>query len=296
MNKPKIIVILGQTASGKSSLAVDMAKKFGGEVVSADSRQVYKSLDIGTGKIMRPQMKGVSHHLLDVVTPRKRFTVENYKRKADRVIEEIIERGRLPILCGGTGFYIQAVVDGIEAPPVKPDESLRKRLSTKSALGLFSILKKLDPRRAEEIGQSNKVRLIRAIEIARTLGKVPEIRSKPKYDVLQIGIKTDDEELKKKIKKRLLARLKQGMIEEAERLHKKGLPWKRMRELGLEYSYLALLLTGKISREDFIERLNSAIWHYARRQKTWFKRDNRIKWFSIKEKDGIEREINKFLK
>ncbi len=276
--KPKILVILGPTASGKSALAVEMARKLGGEVISADSRQVYKGLNIGTGKITKREMKGVPHHLLDIVDPKKQFSVMEFKTLAEKAIEDILSRGKLPIICGGTGFYIQAIVDGTVLPEVAPNIRLRSVLEKKTAVELFTILKKLDSKRAKEIDRNNPRRLVRAIEIARALGKNPIIKSEPKYKPIQIGIKLSDKELKKRIEKRLISRMKQGMIEEAEKLHKNGLSWKRMQALGLEYRYLAKFCQDKISHPELISELKTEIWHYAKRQMTWFKRDKRIKW------------------
>ena len=179
--KPKIIVVLGQTVTGKSDLAVKVAKKINGEIISADSRQVYKGLDIGTGKITQKEMKGVPHHLLDVANPKRRFTVAQYQKLTISAIAEIVRRDKTPIICGGTGFYIDAITKGVVFPEVPPNLKLRKQLNTKSAIALFEVLKKLDPVRAKNIDPKNKVRLIRAIEIAKSLGKVPKIKeTKPK--------------------------------------------------------------------------------------------------------------------
>lgn len=297
MGNKKIIVILGPTATGKSDLAVFLAKKFDGEVISADSRQVYKGLDIGTGKITKKEMAGIPHHLLDVTNPKRVFTVSEYKKLAENALEKIWKRGGLPIICGGTGFYIQALVDGIILPEVPPNKKLRKKLEKKSAAELFAILKKLDPRRAKEIDAKNPRRLIRAIEIAKYLGKVPNLAIRPPSDtgILQIGIDLPDRILKERIIKRLNARIKQGMIIEAKRLRRKGLSWKRMGALGLEYSYLAQYLQRKITKEQMITELERAIWQYAKRQRTWFKRDTRIMWFQPQHMKRVERLVRKFL-
>jgi len=282
MQKLKVIVILGQTSTGKSDLAVKIAKKVNGEVISADSRQVYKGLDLGTGKITRREMQGVPHHLLDVASPKKRFSVAEYKKLADQKIKEIIARGKIPIICGGTGLYIDAVVNGIIFPEVPPNDKLRKQLTQKSAIALFQVLKKLDKNRAKNIDPKNKVRLIRAIEIAKFLGKVPKITEvKPLYDFIKIGLYLPVDILKEKISIRLFARIRAGMITEAKNLHKNGLSWKRMEELGLEYRQLALYLQKKISKQKMIEKLNSEIYKYAKRQMTWFKKDKEIKWFDV---------------
>ena len=276
----KVIVILGQTATGKSDLAVKIAQKVNGEIISADSRQVYKGLDIGTGKITKKEMKGVPHHLLDVVNPKKRFSVQEYQTSTNLAIRDIVAKGRIPILCGGTGFYIDAVTKGMILPEVPPNKKLRKNLETKSVEMLFTILKKLDKARAKSIDAKNKVRLIRAIEIATVLGKVPKIQEiKPKYNFIKIGLYLPSDKLQEKIKNRLIKRTKSGMLNEAQKLRKIGLPFKRMEELGLEYRYMALHLQGKISKQQMIENLNTEIYQYAKRQMTWFKRDKKIKWF-----------------
>jgi tRNA dimethylallyltransferase len=277
---PKIIVVLGPTASGKSDLAVKLAKKFKGEVVSADSRQVYKGLDIGAGKITEKEMKGVPHHMLDVVSPKKIFTIQDFKIKADKAIKDILKRGKVPILCGGTGFYIQSIVDNLILPEVPPNKKLRKELESKTIQQLFSILVTLDKNRALTIDPSNPARLMRAIEIATALGNVPKIVSKPQYQTLQIGLTLPDELLKTKIHKRLHKRFKQGMVAEVEALHTQGISWKRLEFLGLEYKYIALFLQKKITYAEMVTELEHATWHYAKRQKTWFKRDNRIEWYN----------------
>jgi len=295
--KPKVVVIVGQTATGKSDLGVRLARDFNGEIISADSRQVYKGLNIGTGKITTKAMRGIPHHLLNVANPKKQFTVAQYKKLAEKKIEEILKRGKIPIVVGGTGFYIDALLGDMSIPTVPPNYTLRKKLEKKSTEQLFEQLKKVDPARAKAIEQKNKRRLIRAIEIATSLGNVPKEKKRgQQYDVLKIGIAMSDEKLKEKIKTRLLMRIRYGMIAEAKKLHKKGLPWRRMEELGLEYRFLARYLQEKITKEEMLKQLNTAIWQYARRQKTWFKRDKTIQWFSQKDFQKIARTTKKFLK
>jgi tRNA dimethylallyltransferase len=311
-SKPKIIVILGPTATGKSDLAVQVAQKFKGEVISADSRQVYKGLNIGSGKITKKEMRGVPHHLLDVVNPKKVFSVADWQALAKKKIEEIISRGHTPIICGGTGFYIQSIVDDLVLPEVPANNTLRKKLENKSTEELFQMLKKLDPKRAKNIDAQNPVRLVRAIEIATELGYVPKIKKeKPKYDFIQIGLTASPEVLKERIHKRLLARIKKGMVAEAKKLHGEGLSYKRMRKLGLEYGRLADLLAktapavrptqtksgfreNKITKKEFVEKLDTEIYQYTRRQIAWFKRDKNIKWFDVSEKN-ILKEVLEFL-
>lgn len=300
--KPKVIVILGATSTGKSDLAVLLATtifKKKAEIISADSRQVYKGLDLGTGKITKKEMRGIPHHLLDVVNPKKTFTVTEFKKLADKKIKQILVRGNVPILCGGTGFYIDTVVNNVVFPEVPPNEELRKKLEQKNKEELFEILEKLDQQRAKDIKDknelNNKVRLIRAIEIATSLGNVPKItEGNPMYDFIKIGLSLDDTHLKEKIKNRLLLRIKKGMLKEAEHLHQRGLSWKRMQELGLEYRYMALYLEKKISKTEMIEQLTNEINHYAKRQKTWFKRDPKTIWFNPNEIQKIEKFILSF--
>ena len=336
--KPKILVIVGPTASGKSDLAVRLAKKFNGEVVSADSRQVYKGLNIGTGKITKNEMKGVRHHLLNVADPKKRFTVIDYKKLADEAIYNIAKRGKLPIICGGTGFYIDAVVDDRDFPAAKVDKKLRAKLATKSSGQLLAMLVKLDPTRAKTLAASNSERqnsrrLIRAIEVAMSAQPTDEIKKyegrtitiqsvewptsgsstniircakRPpcsNYDAIWIGIKVPPIALRARIRKRLVKRLKGGMLTEAKLLHKPrtrdnpngGLSWKRMEDLGLEYRYEAEYLQGKSTREQFIEVLSNKIWQYARRQMTWFRRNGKIKWFTRDQNLKIEKKVRRIL-
>lgn len=269
---PKIIVVCGPTATGKSDKAVLLALENNGEVISADSRQVYKSLDIGSGKITKEEMRDVPHYMLDVASPLRTYSVAQFQKKANLHIKDILKRGKTPIICGGTGFYIDALIYGTAFPQIKADWKLRKALSKKTPEELFAILKKNDPRRAKEIDAKNKVRLIRALEIVTTLGKVPKISKKTQYNVEWVYLDFPDNILKERIHTRLLKRIKQGMVYEAERLHAQGLSFTRMEQLGLEYKYLALLLQKKISKKVFLEQLESAIWHYVKRQRTWFKK------------------------
>lgn len=292
--KQKLIVVLGPTATGKSDLAVKIAREFNGEVISADSRQVYKGLDVGSGKITKREMKNVSHHLLDVASPKRTFTVAQFKKKADEAIKKISKKNKVPILCGGTGFYIDAVVDNLQFPKVLADTKLRKQLEKKDLVELGKILKKLDKNRYNEIDKKNKVRLIRAIEVTKALGKVPKIKKSPKYDVLFIGLNPSDKVLKDRIYKRIIKRLK-GMKTEARRLRKEGLSIRRMKQLGLEYRYLAMFLEKEIDEREFIETLNTKIWQFARRQRTWFKRNKNIYWSTKTDYKNISRKVKDFL-
>lgn len=273
----RVIVILGQTATGKSNLAVKIAKKINGEIISADSRQVYKDLDIGTGKITKREMAGVPHHLLSVANPKYKFTVAEYKRLVEEKIKEIISRDKTPIICGGTGFYIDAITEGIVFPEVPPNNKLRKLLYSKSAVALFEYLEKLDPGRAKNIDPKNKVRVIRAIEIAKALGKVPKIKKiKPKYKFIKIGLYLPEDLLKKKIEKRVKKMFKDGLLKEIKKLKKSGVSNKRLQEFGFEYF-------KPTPEKVILETLK-----YAKRQMTWFKRDKKIKWFNASKKINID--------
>ena len=298
--KDKIVVVLGQTSTGKSDFAVEIAKQVEGEVISADSRQVYKGMDLGTGKITKKEMKGVPHYLLDIYSPSKIFTVNNFQKLAFEKIEEILAKGKVPVICGGTGFYMDAVIDGNIFPDVPPNKKLRNELSKKSAQELLKILIKLDKNRAKNIDTNNPVRLIRAIEIAKALGKVPKIKKEEsKYNFLKVGLDLPPEILKERIKVRLLARMKKGMIKEVEDLHKSGTSWKRLNNLGLEYRYVALFLQKKLNKTEMIEKLYTDIWHFAKRQKTWFKKDESTIWIDPRkntEKTKALKEIKRFLK
>lgn len=290
--KDKIIVILGPTSVGKSNFAVKIAKKFNGEVVSADSRQIYKELDIGTGKIAEGEMKGINHHLLSIASPRRTFTVAQYKKLAEKTIRNILNRKKIPIIVGGAGFYIQAIIDNISIPQVKPDASLRKKLGKKTTEELFNILKKADPRRAKEIDRNNSRRLIRAIEITKALGKVPELTSKPNfnYQFLQIGLKVNKDKLKQLIEKRIKKMIQSGLLKETEKIREFGLSWKKINELGFEYKYPAEVLKGKINKDEMLGKMLAENYQYAKRQMTWFKRDARIRWFSTQTNELKEAE------
>lgn len=298
--KQKIIVVLGPTATGKSDLAVYLAKEFNGEVISADSRQVYKGLNIGSGKITKKEMCGVKHYLLDVVKPQTIFSAESFRKKARKAVEEIAEKGKVPIVAGGTAFYIDTLVKDSLIPEVKPDKKLRRKLEKKSLKELQSMLYHLDRRRYMEIDKDNPVRLVRGIEIARALGKVPKTEYKPSsrtssiYDVLYVGIDWDDKVLKKRIYDRLVKRMG-GIVREVKRLHKEGLSWKRMDALGLEYRYIPQYVRGEIGKEEVIEVLSSKIWQFAKRQRRWFKRNAKVKWFKPTEKGKIKKVVRDFL-
>ncbi len=297
--KPLVIAVVGPTASGKSDLAVRLAKEFNGEVISADSRQVYKGLNIGSGKIRKKEMKGIPHYLLDAASPKKTFTVAQYQKLGEKKIKDILKRGKLPVICGGSGFYIDALIYSLKLPEIPPQKELRKKLEKESTESLFKKLEKLDSRRAKNIDPHNKRRLIRALEIVLTTKKPVPLSTTihrsmhPNYDLLKIGIKKEPEELKKMIHKRLIKRLKQGMVKEVKNLHRGGLSWKRLDDLGLEYRYVSRYLRGIISKKEMAELIEKESWQYAKRQMTWFKRDKNIIW--IKNSKEAKNLVKKFL-
>lgn len=288
--KNKLIVILGPTASGKTDLSIKLAEKFDGEVVSADSRQIYKGLDIGSGKVTKKEMAGIPHHLLSIANPKSRFSVSQYQKLALKAIKNIQKRNKIPLLVGGTGFYIQSVVDGIAIPEIKPDWNLRKKLEKLTNEELFRKLKKLDSKRAESIDRQNSRRLIRALEIVITTKKpVSELVTNRQFDTLEIGVTKSQDELKKLIHKRLIKRLgNDAMINEVKKLKRSGLSWKRLEEFGMEYRFVAQYLQDKTSYQEMIEKIQKESEHYAKRQMTWFsahggsasggKRDKKIIW------------------
>jgi tRNA dimethylallyltransferase len=281
---PNVVVIAGPTASGKSDLAITMARTFNGEIISADSRQVYRGMDKGTGKITRRERKLVRHWLIDVASPRHRYTVAHFKRDAQKAIRTITNRGKLPIICGGTGFWIDTLIYDRAIPNVKPDPKLRSSLQKLSPEELFSRLQRLDPARAKSIDRQNPVRLIRALEIVMgtglpvppgASGKGQEVSP---YTILYLTLNPSPSTLRTRIEKRLDARLKAGMVAEVQRLHAEGLSWKRLESFGLEYRWVAQYLQGTITRSAMREGLLRDIIRYSKRQLTWWRSNKNVTW------------------
>ncbi len=268
-----VIVVAGATASGKSDFAVELALKMNGEVISADSRQVYKGLDIGTGKITEEEMKGVPHHMLSVYEVGQEVSVARFARDANPIIDDIFSRGKTPIICGGTGQYIDALIFNSVLPKVAPNEKLRKELETKTTASLFEELTTLDPERAKNIDSHNRVRLIRALEIVATTGKVPTL-STPKllYDTTIYLLKPARDVLRVRITKRLEKRLALGMLDEVKHIMSKSFQSKDMKKFGLEYVTLGRHLEGMLSEEEMKEELITKSMQYAKRQETWNKK------------------------
>lgn len=279
--KPPLVVLVGPTASGKSALAVELALRFGGEVVSADSRQVYTGLTIGSGKIASKETRGVLHHCLDIASPRRTFTVAQYKEKAQAAIADIHAQGRLPFLVGGSPFYVYAVVDDMQLPHVPPNTPLRDKLAKQSTPSLFRLLEAKDPERAATIEPAHKRRLIRALEIIEATGKpVPKLTKHTPYTLVMLGVRRTPTKLALRIHARLQNRLRSGMLAEVRRLHAQGLSWKRLEGFGLEYRYVALFLQKKLSRTEMEAQLEQAILGFVKTQMRWFRKDPRIHWIS----------------
>jgi tRNA dimethylallyltransferase len=276
----KLVVVLGTNASGKSELGIRLANHFGGEVVSADSRQVYRGLDLGAGKITPAQAGTVRHHLIDVADLSEYFTLAQYQRAAYSAIDSIAGAGQLPLLVGGTGLYISAIVEGYELVDVPPNNTLREELECLSLAQLVERLKRCDPEAASRIDQCNPRRLIRAIEVA-SAGRAHSAarKSSPRYHCLQLGLTWPLETLQERIEKRLRERLANGMVDEVAGLRSRGVPDIRLEKLGLEYRYISRYLRGELGTLDAMRlQLGTAIRQFAKGQVTWFKRDKRIIW------------------
>lgn len=289
MDQPqKTIVIVGPTAAGKSDLAILLARRYSGEIISADSRQVYRGMNIGSGKVTKREQKLAKHWLLDVASPKRTYNVTHFVRDAKKALLDIRKRDKTPLICGGTGFWVQALIEDQSFPAVKPDVKLRAKLSKKSAAELFMMLTEEDPARASTIDRNNKIRLIRALEIVAVLGAVP--RSRPidygsqTTGYLIIALNPDKEVLKKNIETRLEKRLKQKMIHEVETLRADGVSWKKLESFGLEYKYIALFLQKKITDEMMRANILQESLRYAKRQLTWLRRFEKmgacIHWIS----------------
>lgn len=292
--KKNLLVIIGPTAVGKSDLAVLLAKKYNGEVISADSRQVYCGLDLGTGKVVRDEKQkdeflseGVVHHMIDIVPVSEQYNISDFQKQTNKKIKEIWNKNKLPILCGGSPLYVISVLEGWIFPKTKPNVDLRNDLESKTVEELFVMLKNLDLLRAKTIEKGNKRRLIRALEIVMQDSEVKPLLKKPiNANVVILGIKKDREEIRELIWKRLERRIKEGMIEEVENLKKNGVTSKRLYDLGLEYRYVDMYLEGKLTLAEMKEQLHIKICQFAKRQMTWFKKFENVLWLdNIKDVD-----------
>ena len=267
----QILCIAGPTASGKSSRAVEEAQKRNGEVISVDSRQVYRGLDIGTEKITAEEMRGVPHHLIDIRDPSERYSAGDFVTDATRLIGEITARGKLPILAGGTHFYFNALLGGL---PMGVDENpaLRAELEKLSTEELYARVRAQDARRAAELDPQNRRRLIRALEIIEAKGTVPEpVRAAPRYAAEWILIDLSREELRERIDARLAGALKRGLVDEVRRV-RESVGDARLNELGLEYKVVGEYLRGERTEDSILPALSAKLWQYARRQKAWLRK------------------------
>ena len=277
--KPKLVVVAGTTASGKSDLGVELARRFNGEVVSADSRQVFRGLDLGSGKITPEETQGVPHHLIDICNPGDFFSVHDFQRMAYPAIDDIIARGKTPFLVGGTGLYVAAVTEGYDMSSFEPDLEYRDELEKLTTPELYAMLMEKAP--DSDIDPKNRNRVMRKLEKIHA-GDDHEPVNKPRYECLKIGVHYPRPILKERIDIRLEKRMQLGMVDEVRNLIKNGATIEFMMKLGLEYRHVAQLITGEFkSEEEMCAELSLAIKRFAKRQMKWFRRDEEIKWLDM---------------
>jgi tRNA dimethylallyltransferase len=279
----KIISVVGTNASGKSALAVSLAQEFNGEVISADSRQIYRGLDLGTGKLTRGEMGGIPHHLIDIREPGESFSVADFQGLAYAAIEQIMAREKIPILAGGTGLYTRAVVQGYQLSAVEPDPQLRARLEEMTAAALYEELQGVSPEKAEQIDRKNQRRLVRALEKAYGGDEdFPAKKFQPRYQTLQLGVTWPRPLLYQRIEERLRQRTEAGMVEEVAQLLRQGVKEEFLERLGLEYRFCSRYIrSGYASYEEFYALLLAAIRKFAKRQMVWFKAEPDIVWLDM---------------
>lgn len=276
---PKLIVIAGTNASGKSGLGIELAAHYGGEVVSADSRQVFRGLDLGSGKITPEETKGVPHHLIDVVDAGEFYSMADFQKQAFEAIDGIIARGKIPFLVGGTGLYVASVADGYVMSDRMPDLAYRNELEKLSTEELYVMLKKIVP--DTDVDARNRNRVMRVLEKIHDGDDITPSKE-PRYETLRLGVTWDRDILRQRIDERLDRRLEQGMIEEVDNLLKSGVSETFMIKLGLEYKFITQYLKGEYSSlEEMKELLATAIKQFAKRQMTWFRRDASIHWLDM---------------
>jgi tRNA dimethylallyltransferase len=294
--KLPLVVIVGPTATGKSEIAIQLAEEFNGEIVSADSRQVYRGMDIGTGKVLAEQQGRIPHHLLDVADPKQTYTLAQFQKAAIAAIEDIQKRGRLPFLVGGTGLYVRAVVDNLRIPAVPPQAKLRQELEKLSLAKLQQRLKEVEPIDFDTIDLKNPRRVIRAIEVSETAG-VPFSKLRGSgptlFDALEIGIRKPDATLRERIETRMKERMDRGLVDEVKHLHQQGVTWAQFEAFGLEYRRVAEYMQGKLTYEQALAKQRQDLFKFAKRQMTWFKKDRRIKW--VDDDDGAEELVSDWL-
>jgi tRNA dimethylallyltransferase len=297
-----LVVILGPTASGKTHLAAKLAYDLHGEIISADSRQVYKNMDIGTGKDLNQYIindRQIPYHLIDIMAPENEFNLFEFQNRFYKIFSELMEKEILPVLVGGTGLYLESVLTGYNMPYAPMDQELRKDLNRKSKDELQKMLLALKPQLHNKTDLEDSERLIRAIEIerARSLKDHPP---KPDIDAVVFGIRWERSALRQRITVRLKERLEQGMIEEVMNLHTAGLAWTKLESFGLEYRFISQYLQRKITFDEMKNRLNTAIHQFAKRQETWFRRMEKkgivINWLQSNDYSLLKESVMKFLK
>ena len=285
--KPKVIVICGPTASGKTLLSIELAKKINGEIISADSMQIYKDMDIGTAKPTKEEMQGIKHYLLDFVSPEERYSVAQYKQDAKTAIKEIIAKGKTPIIVGGTGLYIDSLIYEIEYSDIKIDEDYRKKLEKiaeeQGLETLFNMALEIDPIAMEKISQNDKKRIMRVLEIYKSTGKTKteqelESRKNPvEYDYRIFAINWDREVLYQRINKRVDIMIEQGLIDEVKNILKKYDKFPTAMQ-GLGYKEVVDYINGVYTKEEMIEKIKMETRRYAKRQLTWFRKNKQTIW------------------
>lgn len=281
--KNKLVIIAGTNASGKSGLGIELASKYGAEIISADSRQVFAGLDLGSGKVTKEEMKGVPHHMLDVAQPNDFFSLSEYQTMAYKAIDDVLSRGKKAFLVGGTGLYINAVADGYNLSEAAPDPLLRARVEGMSLEELIALIKERSPESLEKLDLCNKRRLERAAE-KLLIGAPLSLPSEKRYETLILGVTWPREILYKRIEERLDRRLEEGMIKEVEELRRNGATDEFLYKLGLEYRYILLYLQGKFTDfSEFREELFKEIRHLGKEQMTWFRKRQDIKWLNMAE-------------
>lgn len=300
MNKPKVIVICGPTASGKTTLSIQLAQKINGEIISSDSMQIYKDMNIGTAKPDQQEMQGIKHYLLDFVEPNQRYSVADYKKDAENAIEDILQKGKVPIIVGGTGLYVDSLIYGIEYPNIEFDENYRKelerRVEKEGLEKLYEKAKKIDPQAMKKISRNDQKRILRALEIYNATGKTKteqEIESRKnevKYDYRVFAINMDREKLYDRINKRVDIMIQKGLIEEVENLLKKYNEFPTAMQ-GLGYKEVVEYIQGKVLKEDMIENIKRESRRYAKRQITWFKKNKQTIWIGPNDLQMILNEI-----
>ena len=299
MQKPKVIVICGPTASGKTSLSIELAKKINGEIISCDSMQIYKDMSIGTAKPTVDEMQGIKHYLIDCVSPEVRYSVADYKKDATKAIEDILSNGKTPIIVGGTGLYLEALIYNIEYNEIETDlkyrEELEKIEKENGLEKLYEMAEKIDKMAMEKISRNDKKRIFRVLEIYHSTGKtkteleVESRKKEPKYNFILFGITMDRDKLYDRINKRVDIMIEQGLIEEVKELLSKYKEFPTAMQ-GLGYKEVVEYLHGIITKEEMIEKIKMETRRYAKRQLTWFRKYKNLKW--INGLDNIQNNIN----